>query len=102
MDLRPQVVPAADLAAEVEVKLLVPVPELLVKVTMEEMEPTQLVMAEVAEVALAPQVVLAVQQVGSGRQGAWGGDAPGEDHPAAAGGQLREQAEQEFQECKYA
>ena len=55
VDLRPQVVMVADLVAAVEVKLLVPVPELLVKVTMEEMEPTQMATAEVAEVALEPQ-----------------------------------------------
>jgi hypothetical protein len=60
-DLRPEVVLAADLAVAAEVKLLVPEQALPVKVTLEEMEPTQVATEAVAEVVQEPQVVRVVQ-----------------------------------------
>jgi hypothetical protein len=60
-DLRPQVVTEADLAVAEAVKLLVPEQVLPVKVTLEEMEPTQMATVAVAEVVQEPQVVRVVQ-----------------------------------------
>ena len=61
MDLSSQVVTVADLAEEEAVKLLVPEQALPVKVTLEEMEPTQVATEAVAEVVQEPQVVRVVQ-----------------------------------------